>query len=84
MVRIASTLRVEKRFNLLAFLLQPMRRLQEVRQARRHGILRYYCSWIGAPWSKDMNASHGGRSKLTTIIRNESRQIYSPKRRLRK
>ena len=39
--------------------------------------LRYYRSSIGAPQSKDMNASRGRRSELTTVIRIESCLIYS-------
>jgi hypothetical protein len=38
----------------------------------RRGILHYSRLWIGAPRSKDMNTSHGRRSELTTIIRNNS------------
>jgi hypothetical protein len=53
-----------------------MRQLQEVHQAWRRGVLRYYCSWIGAPQSKDMNASHGRRGELTNLIHKVSRQIY--------
>jgi hypothetical protein len=45
-----------------------MRQLQEVRQAWRRGILYYYCSCIGAPQSKDMNASHGRRIELPPFV----------------
>jgi hypothetical protein len=41
----------------------------------RRGRLRYFRAWIGAPQSKDMNASHGRLSELKPIIRNESRHI---------
>ena len=53
-----------------------MRWLQEVRQVWRCGILRYYCSWIGVPQLKDMNASHGRCSELPSFVMRAVKFIF--------